>query len=235
MSEAAQPCYRRRGFVRPPTTTTTQVNDAAVAAALRGGDEQAFSRLVEQHHAALLRLAIQYVASAAIAEEVVQETWVTFVQSLERFEGRSSLKTWLFGTLLNCARNRRRKEVRSVPFSSLWDPAEPAEPAFDPSCFRPEGVPWAGHWLVPFKGFGDDAERKLLQGELRQKLRAAIDMLPPAQREVITLRDVEGFQSEEVCEVLGLSEANQRVLLHRARARVRATIEAYLLPAGGAA
>ena len=210
-------------------------HEAIVAAALRRGDERAFSRLVEEHHAALIRLATQYVASAAIAEEVVQETWVTFVQSLERFEGRSSLKTWLFGTLLNCARNRRRKEVRSVPFSSLWDPSEPAEPAFDPSCFRPEGVPWAGNWVVPFKSFGEDAERKLLQGELREKLRAAIDMLPPAQREVITLRDLEGFQSDEVCELLGLSEANQRVLLHRARARVRATIEAYLAPPGGAA
>jgi RNA polymerase sigma-70 factor (ECF subfamily) len=206
-----------------------------VAAALRRGDDQAFSRLVEQHHAALLRLATQYVANAAVAEEVVQETWVTFVQSLERFEGRSSLKTWLFGTLLNCARNRRRKEVRSVPFSSLWDPCEPAEPTFDPACFRPEGEAWAGNWVVPFRGFGEDGERKLLRGELRAKLRAAIERLPPAQREVITLRDLEGFQSDEVCALLELSEANQRVLLHRARARVRATIEAYLTPPGGAA
>lgn len=208
--------------------------DTAIAAALRRGDEREFCRLVEQHHASLLRLASQYVASRAIAEEVVQETWITFVQSLDRFEGRSSLKTWLFGTLLNCARNRRRKEIRSVPFSSMWNPEEPAEPAFEASCFRSEGL-WAGNWVVPFKGFSDDGERRLLNGELRQKLRAAVEALPPAQREVIALRDVEGFNADEVCELLGLSEANQRVLLHRARAKVRATIESYLAPAGGAA
>jgi RNA polymerase sigma-70 factor (ECF subfamily) len=208
--------------------------DAAIAAALRRGDERAFCLLVEQHHAALLRLAAQYVASAAIAEEVVQDTWITFVQSLDRFEGRSSLKTWLFGTLFNCARNRRRKEIRSVPFSSVWNPDEPGEAAFDPSRFRSEGT-WAGNWAVPFKGFSEDAERRLLHGELRQQLRAAIDGLPAAQREVITLRDVEGFSAEEVCELLGLTEANQRVLLHRARARVRATLEKYLAPADGAA
>jgi RNA polymerase sigma-70 factor (ECF subfamily) len=208
--------------------------DAALAAALRRGDERAFSLLVEQHHAALLRLAAQYVASAAIAEEVVQDTWITFVQGLDRFEGRSSLKTWLFGTLFNCARNRRRKEIRSVPFSSVWNPEEPGEPAFDPSRFRSEGT-WAGNWVVPFKGFSDDAERRLLNGELEQQLRAAIDLLPAAQREVITLRDVEGFSAEEVCELLDLTEANQRVLLHRARARVRATLERYLAPADGAA
>lgn len=215
-------------------TASREAGEQAIAAALRRGDERAFCALVEQHHAGLLRLASQYVASLAIAEEVVQETWITFVQSLDRFEGRSSLKTWLFGTLLNCARNRRRKEVRSVPFSSMWDPEEPGDPAFDASCFRSAGL-WAGNWVVPFKGFSDDAERRLLNGELREKLRAAIATLPPAQREVITLRDVEGFNAEEVCRLLGLSEANQRVLLHRARAKVRATIEGYLAPADGAA
>lgn len=208
--------------------------DAALAAALRGGDERAFALLVEQHHGGLVRLAAQYVASAAIAEEVAQDTWIVFVQSLDRFEGRSSLKTWLFGTLLNCARNRRRKEIRSVPFSSAWNPDEPGEPAFDASCFRSQGV-WAGNWVVPFKGFSEDAERRLLHGELRGQLQAAIDNLPAAQREVLTLRDVEGFDAEEVCELLDVSEANQRVLLHRARARVRATLENYLALAGDAA
>jgi RNA polymerase sigma-70 factor (ECF subfamily) len=194
---------------------------------LRGGDEVAFGELVDRHHATLVRLALQYVASASVAEEVAQETWIAFVQSLDRFEGRSSVKTWLFRTMINCARNRRRKEVHSVPFSALFDPEESVEPAVDPSQFRTEG-PWAGHWAVAPRSFGEDGERELLRGELRTQLQAAVDALPAAQREVIALRDIEGFSAAEVCDVLGVTEANQRVLLHRARARVRAEIEAYL-------
>jgi RNA polymerase sigma-70 factor (ECF subfamily) len=200
--------------------------EAGLLAALRSGDEVAFVRFVDLHHAAMVRVAARYVRDQAAAEEVAQEAWVAFLQSLARFEARSSLKTWLFRTLLNCARNRKRKDVHSVPFSAAFDPSEPAPAAVEPSRFRDQGA-WAGHWSVAPRAFGEDGERRLLQGELRTQLLAALESLPPAQREVITLRDMEGFLSEEVCEVLNLSEANQRVLLHRARSRVRAGIEAY--------
>lgn len=202
-------------------------HEAALVEALRRGDEAAFCSLVDAHHAALVRLATQYVANSSVAEEVAQETWIAFVEGLTRFEGRSSLKTWLFRTLLNCARNRKRKEVRSVPFSALFDPEEHDGPVVDPGRFRPDGV-WAGHWAVIPRSFAQDGESMLLTGELRQQVQAAIEALPAPQREVLTLRDVEGFGSEEVCEVLGVSDVHQRVLLHRARAKVRAAIESYV-------
>lgn len=200
--------------------------DLRIAAALRSGDEAAFGALVDANHSAMVRLAKQYVSSAAIAEEVAQEAWIAFLGSLERFEGRASLKTWLFRTLLNCARNRKRAEVRSVPFSALGTAREDeaAEPAIDESRFRTTGV-WAGHWSVAPRAFGEDGERRLLRGELRIQLERALEALPPAQREVIILRDVENFSGAEVSELLGLSEANQRVLLHRARNRVRRVLE----------
>jgi RNA polymerase sigma-70 factor (ECF subfamily) len=202
-------------------------HEAELLAALRNGDETAFCSLVDAYHVALVRLATQYVANASVAEEVAQEAWIAFVQGLARFEGRSSLKTWLFRTLLNCARNRRRKEIRSVPFSALFDPDAHEGPAVDPSRFTPDGV-WAGHWAVIPRSFAPDGESKLLGGELRQRIQGAIDALPDAQREVLTLRDVEGFGADEVCDVLGVSDVHQRVLLHRARAKVRAEIESYL-------
>lgn len=199
----------------------------ALLAALRGGDESAFSSFVDQNHPALVRLATQYVANAAVAEDVAQEAWVAFVQSLPRFEGRSTLRTWLFRTLLNCARNRKRIEVKSVPFSAMFDPTDQEGPTVDPARFRPDGV-WAGHWAVVPREFALDGERRLLGDELRGLVQRAIEALPPAQREVITLRDIHDLDAEEACEVLGLSEANQRVLLHRARAKVRAAIEVYI-------
>jgi RNA polymerase sigma-70 factor (ECF subfamily) len=207
--------------------------DLRVAAALQRGDEQAFGALVDAHHAAMVRVASQYVPSAAVAEEVAQEAWIAFVSSLERYEGRSSLKTWLFSTLLNCARNRKRAEVRSVPFSALGAGDENTEPSIDENRFLASGV-WAGHWSVAPRPFGEDGERRLLRGELRDQLQNAVAALPPTQREVLTLRDVEGFSGVEVSELLGLSEANQRVLLHRARGRVRAALEAYFSREGEA-
>lgn len=200
--------------------------DVRTAAALLGGDERIFTALVDRHHSAMVWLATQYVASAAVAEEVAQEAWVAFLGSLVRFEGRSSLKTWLFRTLLNCARNRKRSEVRSVPFSALGAADERGEPSVDADRFLDSGV-WAGHWSVAPRAFGEDGERRLLRGELRAELERAVGALPPAQREVITLRDIEGWNGPDVSELLGLSEANQRVLLHRARSRVRAQLERY--------
>lgn len=207
--------------------STKPERDVVLLAALRSGDEIAFSAFVDANHAALVRLAAQYVANASVAEDVAQETWVAFVQSLERFEGRSSLRTWLFRTLLNCARNRKRSELRSVPFSAISDFSDDEGPTVDPTRFRPDGV-WAGHWAVVPRSFAQDGERMLLGEELRGIVQCAIDALPPAQREVITLRDVNDLDADEVCEVLGVSEANQRVLLHRARAKVREAIEAYV-------
>ena len=215
--------------------TTASDSEAGWLEALRRGDEAVFAMLVDAHHGSLVRVATQYVASAAVAEEVAQETWIAFVQSLDRFEGRARLKTWLFHTLVNCARNRKRKEIRSVPFSAAFEPEQPAAASVEPDRFRSQG-PWQGHWAVAPKSFGTDGERTLLQGELRLRIEQAIETLPPAQREVITWRDLGGMDAEEACDVLGLSEANQRVLLHRARSRVRAAVERYLHPelGGGA-
>ena len=198
----------------------------ALLAALRAGDERVFGALVSAHHAALVRLAVQYVGSAAAAEEVAQEAWLGFVQSLDRFEGRSSVKTWLFRILLNCARSRRRVEVKSVPLSAVIDPEQSAD-GVDDARFQRDGI-WTEHWLAPPKPLSEDGERRLLGGELRGRLQAAVDALPPAQREVVLLRDIEGLASDEVCELLSVSEANQRVLLHRARTRLRAALEPYL-------
>lgn len=195
--------------------------DLATVQALLGGDERVFERLVEAHHAALVRLAAQYVGRAGAAEEVVQEAWLAFLQSLPRFEGRSRLKTWLFRTLINCARNKRRKEAHSIPFSALFDADKP-EPE------NAEDVRGARGQSESRRSFGEDGEARLLRGELSQQLAAAVEKLPAAQREVLSLRDIEGFDAEEVCETLGISDANQRVLLHRARAKVRASIAAYL-------
>jgi RNA polymerase sigma-70 factor, ECF subfamily len=196
-------------------------------AALRSGDEAVFGRLVDAYHTAMVRLASHYVPDASVAEEVAQETWIAFLQSLDRFEGRSSLKTWLFRTLLNCARNRKRKEVRSVPFSVAFDPETPAAPSVDNARFQTQG-PWQGHWAIAPRAFEIDGEHALLQQELSVRVQRALETLTPAQREVINLRDLEGWNAEETCEVLGISEANQRVLLHRARSKVRAELERYL-------
>ena len=197
-------------------------DDRAVIAALREGDESAFVAFASTHQVSLMRLARMWVKNDALAEEVVQETWLTMLENADRFEGRSTLKTWLCGILVNVARARLRKEGRSAPLSSLGDQDEPA---VDPGRFSPPGVPWEGHWWPPPNPFPESPEAHVLNRELRVGLEEAIGKLPPAQREVIVLQDVEGFRCEEVSEILGLTTTNERVLLHRARARVRATLE----------
>ncbi|HCO02980.1 MAG TPA: RNA polymerase subunit sigma-24, partial [Actinobacteria bacterium] len=170
----------------------------------------------------MVRLALNYVPSRAVAEEVVQETWLGVLEGIDRFEGRSSLKTWIFRILMNRAMTRGQRERRSVPFSALFDPLnEPSEPSVDPSRFLGSGDPNAGGWGVPPRRWDEIPEDRLLSRETFALIRAAIDTLPPHQREVITLRDVEGWTSVEVCNVLQVSETNQRVLLHRARTKVR--------------
>jgi RNA polymerase sigma-70 factor (ECF subfamily) len=199
--------------------------DSGLLPALRAGDERAFLRLVGRHHAAMVRLAAAHVGSAAVAEEVAQETWLAVLRGIDGFEGRCSLRSWIFRILVNRARTRGALEHRSVPLSSFDDP-ETGEPAVDPGRFLDESHPrWPGHWARAPEPWGDE---RLVARETLERVRQAIDALPPAQRRVILMRDVEGLTSEETCLALELSEGNQRVLLHRARARVRAALEGYL-------
>ena len=193
--------------------------------ALRNGDEAAFVSLVDAYHGSLVRLAMLYVANPAVAEEVVQETWIGVLRGLKSFEGRSSLKTWIYRILTNRAKTRGEREKRTIPFSAMWSAEdEPDEPALDPSRFLPpDHAQYPGHWAAPVQDWGAPEER-LLSGETQACLRSAVEALPPSQREVITLRDIEGWSADEVCTALSLSETNQRVLLHRARSRVRSSM-----------
>ncbi len=202
-------------------------DDAATVAALRAGDEAAFTRLVEQYHPSMVRLATAYVPSHSVAEEVAQEAWLGVLNGLHRFEGRSSLKTWIFRILTNIAKTRGVRESRSLPFSSVFDDAGGDEPAVDPERFGPDGA-----WLLAPTGWGDSPEDKLETAECQALLHAAIEALPANQREVIRLRDVLGFTADEVCNALEVTETNQRVLLHRARSRVRKALEEYFDEAG---
>ena len=194
--------------------------------ALRAGDEEAFATLVREYHASLVRVARMYVLTLAAAEEVAQETWLAVLNGLSRFEGRSSLKTWIFRILTNIAKTRAVRDGRTLPFSALQDPARVPEAAVDADRFLdPEHPRWPGHWALKPEPWPEEA---LVAGETRERLAEAIEALPATQRAVISLRDVEGWTSEEVRNALDLSETNQRVLLHRARSKVRAALESYL-------
>jgi RNA polymerase sigma-70 factor (ECF subfamily) len=201
---------------------TPTVDERELLAALREGDERAFAALVDRNGAAMLRVARLYVRDRGVAEEVVQEAWLGVLKGIERFEGRSSLRTWLLRIVANVARTRGVREARTMPFSALeGGPSVPAER------FRGPEDRWAGHWATPPVQWGRP-EHELLSAETRALVRAAIDALPDNQRRVISLRDVEGWSADEVCNVLGLSETNQRVLLHRARTNVQAALDEYL-------
>jgi RNA polymerase sigma-70 factor (ECF subfamily) len=187
--------------------------DSELVHRLRSGDERAFTLLVERYHEPMLALAASFVPSRAVAEEVVQDTWLAALRGLDTFEGRSTLKTWLFRILVNRARSTGSKEQRSIPVA---DPG----PAVDPFRFGGDGG-WADppeHWI-------EAAERRMEAGKLAGQVRVWIDELPARQREVVLLRDVEGMSSEDVCAVLALTEGNQRVLLHRGRSRLRQLLE----------
>jgi RNA polymerase sigma-70 factor (ECF subfamily) len=201
------------------------VDDASVIERLRARDERMFEELMRMYNASLLRVAQIYVASRAVAEEVVQETWLGVLNGIDRFEGRSSLKTWIFRILTNIAKTRGVREGRTLPFSALERPEGVPEPAVDPSRFLPpDHERWPGHWAARPEPW---PEEQLLAGETQAIVEAAIEGLPPAQRAVITLRDVEGWTAEEARNALGVSETNQRVLLHRARSKVRQALEDY--------
>lgn len=225
-----------RGAIAGPGSASFVLSpeDRRLVDALRAGDEAAFASLVTKYSPSLLRLALAYVGSRAVAEEVVQETWLGVLRGLDRFEGRSSLKTWLFRILANTAKTRAEREARTVPFSALGG-KEGNGPHVEPGRFLgPDHPSFPGHWREPPASWDDVPEQRLLSGEVRRVIEEAVEALPPRQRAVLSLRDIEGFGAEETCNVLGLSETNQRVLLHRARSRVRAALERYLATEPGA-
>jgi RNA polymerase sigma-70 factor (ECF subfamily) len=209
-----------------PVGHVLSVDDARVVNGLRARDESVFAMLVREYNASLLRVAQIYVPSRAVAEEVVQETWLAVLNGIDRFEERSSLKTWIFRILTNIAKTRAQREARTLPFSALERPDAVPEAAVGPERFLPpEHERWPGHWASRPEPW---PEEQLLASETRAIVERAIEQLPPAQRAVISLRDVAGWSSEETCNALGLTETNQRVLLHRARSKVRQALEDYL-------
>jgi RNA polymerase sigma-70 factor (ECF subfamily) len=203
--------------------------DEEVVAALRAGDEQTFRELFTRHYPMMKRVARAYVDSDAVAEEVVQETWVGVVTGIERFEGRSALSTWIFSILTNQAKTHTLRERRALPFSSVG-PSADSHSAVDPDRFQKDDDAWPGHWATPPRPW-QRPERRLLSLEVREQLKQALAELPARQRVIVGLRDIEGASAEEVCDLLELSQENQRVLLHRGRSRLRAALEQHLDPA----
>ena len=191
-------------------------DDDAILARLRAGDEAAFEQLVSQHDAALHRVARTFVPTQALADDVVQETWLAVIRGLDGFEGRSSLRTWIFTILANRARTRAVREARNLPFSSIGDDAGPT---VEPTAFGSDGT-----WRSAPARLDADPETNLLTGELRAQIMEAVDNLPDHMRAVLTLRDIVGLTPAEVCDVLEISDGNQRVILHRARAKVRTAL-----------
>jgi RNA polymerase sigma-70 factor (ECF subfamily) len=204
-------------------------SDAELVEKLRAGDERAFERIVDRHGPMMLRVARLYVRDRAVAEEVVQETWLAVLNGIDRFEGRSSLKTWIFRILANRAKTRAEREGRSVPLSAIMaTDAATGEPSVDPDrFFGLEHGQTPFHWAAPPR---DWPEKRVLDREALDLIQSTIESLPETQRTVIRLRDVEGWSPEEVADALEISDGNQRVLLHRARSKVRAALEGYLDP-----
>ena len=199
----------------------TGTDESALIAALRAGDQVAFAALVDKHTPTMLRVARGYVPNHAIAEEVVQETWMALVKGINRFEGRSSLQTWLFAVMANIAKSRGLRERRDRD-------ALCAVATVDPARFHGPGQPGAGSWKEPPISFPDSPEGSVLGKELRAVAQRELDKLPDRQRAVVTLRDILGFDAAEVCTLLDVTPANQRVLLHRGRAAIRQVLEDYV-------
>lgn len=222
--------YRVPGEETVPVGTET-TSEQELIAALRHGDEAAFVHLVERYQRTMLRVAALYVHTPAAAEDVVQETWIGMLRSLDRFEGRSSLKTWIFRILANRARSRAEREGRSIPFSALGGREDDDGPSVEPERFLPpDHERWPGHWSSLPQSWEGLPEQQLLASEVTELIKATIQTLPKAQQMVITLRDIEGWTSDEICAALEVSEGNQRVLLHRARSKVRQALEEYVRP-----
>jgi RNA polymerase sigma-70 factor (ECF subfamily) len=205
-------------------------SEADTIDALRRGDERVFREVVDRHGSAMLRVACVYARDRALSEEIVQEAWIGVLRGINRFEGRSSLRTWLVRIVANVAKTRAVREARSVPFSALAGTDLEEEPSVGPERFRGPDDRWAGHWASPPQEWSGP-EQELLSAEARAQIAAAIDVLPRSQRAVVTLRDIEGWSAPEVCAALQISESNQRVLLHRARTRLRHTLDRFLTAA----
>ncbi len=218
----------------PNLQESLQLDEAGLVQALQRGDEAVFSAVMETYSGSLLRLAMSFVPSRAVAEEVVQETWMGVLEGIGRFEGRSSFKTWLFRILTNRAKTRGTRERRYESFGLPGGDSDGDDgPSLEDSLFVTEGS-GKGHWADPPQGWeADTPERALLSKECRTAIEEAIDGLPDNQRQVITLRDVEGVSAEEICNILSISETNQRVLLHRARTKVRRVLDPYVRGAQG--
>ncbi len=210
----------------PPATDAGEV---ALVAGLRAGEETAFLTLIRRHQAPMMRIARAYVSSSATAEDVVQETWLAVFRGVDRFDGRSSLKTWLYRILVNRAKTAGQRERRCVPAAQFAPPeTNGSEPAVAAERFLDMRHPQRPqHWKRPPVPWERSVEDRLVDSEAVGVVGDAINDLPPAQRLVVTLRDVECWTADEVCRVLRLSETNQRVILHRARARVRQRLENY--------
>jgi RNA polymerase sigma-70 factor (ECF subfamily) len=200
--------------------------DERLVAGLRAGDESVFVELIDSYGGAMLRIARGVVTSSAVAEDVVQDTWLAVFTGVHRFEGRSSLRTWIFRILMNTAHTQRTRDARTLPFADLGRELSDYEPAVDPERFLPPSDQrWPGHWSSPPQPWESDPESRVLAAETLDVVRSVLDLLPMGQRAVVTLRDVQGWTPEEVSEALDISRGNQRVLLHRARSRLRAALE----------
>ena len=205
---------------------TVTAADEQTVAALRAGDDRTFRELFARTYPMMKRVARGFVASDAVAEEIVQDTWLAIVTGIDRFEGRSALGTWIFSILTNQAKTHSARERRALPFSSVT-PSDVEEPVVDPDRFQKDDEAWPGHWANPPRPW-QKPERRLLSLEARDRIKDALTQLPDRQRLVVGLRDIDGHSAEEVCDLLGLSEENQRVLLHRGRSRLRAFLEEYI-------
>jgi len=218
--------------LRPAASSVTgqalTKGERQLLARLRQGDERAFDELVDRHHGGLIRMAMGYVADREVAEEVVQDTWMAVIESLHRFEGRSSLRTWIFGILIHKAKDRGVREKRHTTFSAFESFDDDSEEAVDPARFHRSGE-WAGHWAFPPQPWDDRTPERLLASQQAvNAMNEAIEALPATLKGVLILRDVEGVDAKEVCEILKITETNLYVRLHRAREQVRAAIETAL-------
>jgi len=219
---------RARREAPPATVPGKTKNDDPLVARLRKGDERAFEELVKQNHGALIRMAMRYVADRDTAEEVVQDTWIAVIDGIGRFEGRSSLGSWMFAILIHKAKDRGVRESRHIAFSAFESHEDEGEEAVDPARFHASGE-LAGHWALPPQPWNEQTpERLLASKQALEALSQALDELPPGLREVLVLKDVEGLESQAICERLKITENNLYVRLHRARERVRQAVETSL-------
>jgi RNA polymerase sigma-70 factor (ECF subfamily) len=210
-------------------TTAGSDDESRLVAGLREGDETTFTELIEMHGEAMLRIATGMVASPALAEDVVQETWLAVFTGIHRFERRSSVRTWIFRILMNTANTHRMRDARSIPFADLRRELSIDQHAVEPERFLGGGDGRGrGRWSAAPQSWNEEPEARLLSGETFDVIRRTIDTLPPGQRAVVILRDVQGWNPDEVSEALGVSRGNQRVLLHRARGRLRAALESWM-------